>query len=537
MRFQDLASWARIALLCFSCLGVACERNTAPTSVPPKTPAPTLRVYAVSTLAGAIEPCGCVKDMLGGVDHAAAFLQSQEKGAPNSLLVGAGPLFFMDPELDPNRKDQQLFKATALADSFREMGLVAWAPGANDWAAGSAKLAELREKSSAVLLAANLSNAGAPSAPVRVVSVGGLKVGLAGIAEPDATKAFTPQTSDSAASLASAKKQLDEQGARIRIALLAVPRGQALRLIESVPGFQLAILGKPASTGEANEAPSPPVLINRTLVVQAQNHLQSTAVVDLFVRDDGYEFQDASGVGNAERRTSLERRISELEGRIAEWQQRGAAIKPGDLDARRRDLKNLQDELHRLGNPSAPEKGSFFRYKLVDVREGLGSSAKVRAKVASYYERVNEHNREAFKDRLPPPVSATESGYIGVEQCSGCHAEERQFWDTTAHAGAYATLEKPHKEFNLDCVGCHVTGYEKPGGSTVTHVADLKSVQCEVCHGPGSRHAAAPANPAFITSKPPKTLCAPACHHPPHVKPDWNVEAAWKRILGPGHGR
>lgn len=503
-------------------------------SVPPKPP--TLRVYALSTLAGAIEPCGCVKDMLGGVDHAAAFLQSQEKGAPNSMLVGAGPLFFMDPTLDPSKKDQELLKASAIADSLREMNLVAWAPGANDWAAGSAKLAELRQKSSAVLLAGNLSNAGVETAAVRVVSVGGLKVGIAGISEPEATKAFTPAGRDATQSLASAKKQLDEQGARIRIALLAVPRGQALRLVEAVAGFQLAIVGKPISGGEANEAPSPPVLINRTLVVQAQNHLQSTAVIDLFVRDDGYDFQDASGVANAERRASLERRIAELEARIAAWQRSGAAIKSSDLDARRRDLKNLQDELHHLSNPAPPEKGSFFRYKLVEVRERLGSSAKIRAKLASYYEQVNEHNREAFKDRLPPPVAASESGYIGIEQCSACHAEERQFWDSTAHASAYASLEKPHKQFNLDCVGCHVTGYEKPGGSTVTHVADLKAIQCEVCHGPGSRHAAAPTNPAFITEKPAKTLCAPACHHPPHVKSDWNVEAAWKRILGPGHG-
>ena len=98
-------------------------------------------------------------------------------------------------------------------------------------------------------------------------------------------------------------------------------------------------------------------------------------------------------------------------------------------------------------------------------------------------------------------------------------------------------MEKDHKQFNLECVDCHVTGYDKPGGSTVTHVDNLKDVQCEVCHGPGSRHVADPANKEFIVKTPEKSMCASACHHPPHVGPNWNVEEAWKKIIGPGHGQ
>ena len=153
-----------------------------------------------------------------------------------------------------------------------------------------------------------------------------------------------------------------------------------------------------------------------------------------------------------------------------------------------------------------------------------------------YYRRVNDHNKEAFKDRVPPPARPGDATYVGAETCSNCHAQAYEFWKTTPHARAYATLEKQHKEFNLDCVSCHVTGYEKPAGSTVTHVKDLKDVQCEVCHGPGSRHEDEPGDLAALVRSPPKTLCAPACHHPPHVPASWNVEVAWKLILGKGHG-
>src|SRR5262245_50516766 len=70
-----------------------------PTKVEAVSAKPTVRLYVLSTVAGALEPCGCTKDQLGGVDHLAAYLQSQREEAPSRLLVGAGPMLFMEPEV------------------------------------------------------------------------------------------------------------------------------------------------------------------------------------------------------------------------------------------------------------------------------------------------------------------------------------------------------------------------------------------------------------------------------------------------------
>src|ERR1019366_3999588 len=43
---------------------------------------PTVRLYLVTDVAGALEPCGCVKDQLGGLDHAASFIHSEKAAAP-----------------------------------------------------------------------------------------------------------------------------------------------------------------------------------------------------------------------------------------------------------------------------------------------------------------------------------------------------------------------------------------------------------------------------------------------------------------------
>ena len=114
--------------------------------------------------------------------------------------------------------------------------------------------------------------------------------------------------------------------------------------------------------------------------------------------------------------------------------------------------------------------------------------------------------------------------------------EAEEVWDATPHSNAYETLEKDFKEYNLECVGCHVTGYGKPGGSTVTFVDGLKDVQCETCHGPGSKHVEEPEKPGLITLEPDPKSCVEQCHHPPHVE-GFDPVAKMDLVLGPGHGK
>jgi hypothetical protein len=96
------------------------------------------------------------------------------------------------------------------------------------------------------------------------------------------------------------------------------------------------------------------------------------------------------------------------------------------------------------------------------------------------------------------------------------------------------TLQKRNKQFNLDCVGCHVTGYGEPGGSTVTHNLDggLVGVGCESCHGPGAEHAKNPE--VELVRYTPESTCL-ACHNDEHSDL-FDYDAYVKSLTVPGHG-
>jgi len=100
------------------------------------------------------------------------------------------------------------------------------------------------------------------------------------------------------------------------------------------------------------------------------------------------------------------------------------------------------------------------------------------------------------------------TSFIGVQRCAECHKEKFVLWKKTRHARAMATLAAKHRENDPDCFRCHVTGMvgvgvnqtvaagqkENPFAKLIQRQQGnhLPDVQCEVCHGSGTRHAAKP---------------------------------------------
>jgi hypothetical protein len=507
-------------------------------------PPPTIRLYLVSDLAGALEPCGCTKDQLGGVDHLAAWIRSEQPKAPVSAVVAAGPFFFMEPTLRADHAAQDIAKAETIAAAFKSLGLAAFAPGLNDFSAGAAELAKLADASGAAWVEGNGApippedGGAAPAArPFVIRELNGVKVAFIGarVGAVNGPGGMVPADgADPSAALKADAARAKQEGAAVVIALASVGRGIAKRLAENVPQLTAILVGSPGGSGEANTAAPPPERVGDVIIAEMGNHLTSVGVLDLFVRDGSFAFADATGLELGTKRADLTRRIDDLRAKLAAWE-KDAKIQKADLDARRADLQRLEAERTGLEAPRPPSKGSFFRYTIKEMRPALGSDPQVNTAMLAYYKQINEHNKVAFANRLPPSHTPEQPTYVGVNACSQCHKEARAVWDKTRHAKAYPTLSTQFKEFNLDCVSCHVTGYDQPGGSTVTHVDKLENVQCEVCHGPGSKHALNPKKVAIPVAEPKGDMCISACHHPPHVE-HFDPAMRMADILGPGHG-
>jgi len=86
------------------------------------------------------------------------------------------------------------------------------------------------------------------------------------------------------------------------------------------------------------------------------------------------------------------------------------------------------------------------------------------------------------------PAPPADQQYIGAKKCSSCHFDQYLKWRPTKHAKSFDLLPAKYQA-DANCLKCHTTGFGHPTGFKTVADVDLKGTSCEVCHGPGSKHA------------------------------------------------
>ncbi|MFI5400339.1 MAG: multiheme c-type cytochrome, partial [SAR324 cluster bacterium] len=139
-----------------------------------------------------------------------------------------------------------------------------------------------------------------------------------------------------------------------------------------------------------------------------------------------------------------------------------------------------------------------------------------------------------FEQMAARESQAKNSPFVGAFACQACHAAEFAVWQSSPHSHALQGLEKVGKQFDPECLECHVVGVSQGGFVSADITPQLAAVQCESCHGPGRTHVEDPAKvkmTALGTGSPqPGEATCRTCHRGAH-SPKFAFPAYWARIV------
>jgi hypothetical protein len=197
-------------------------------------------------------------------------------------------------------------------------------------------------------------------------------------------------------------------------------------------------------------------------------------------------------------------------------------------------IKAQERERAQVHSPNSQDLQRRLTYQLIPITEKSPLHSQTLEWISAYHHDLKAGNDCKAHPLPPQPEPANGNGYAGQAECELCHVEAVQFWKKTRHASAWDTLVKADKTSDAGCVGCHVTGWQEPGGSNLCNHDSLHDVQCESCHGPAKKHAEFGGGEAYVKLKVPAETCQ-TCHNKLH-SPQFDYSSYLKKVIGPGHG-
>ncbi len=493
---------------------------------------PSFTLFALAEVRGQIGPCGCTSDPLGDISRTTQLIEEARSRGP-VLVVDAGSLLYSKDPVPDHLAAQEELKADLLVSVYQQhMKVGALGLGPADLVKGPEKIRVPR-------IAANVpSGAKLDAKPTSIAKIGNIQVGIFGVIGEDTVKSL--EVGDPIAAGKAAVADLKKQGAQLVIALVQAPsKRDAVRIARDIGGIDVTVAGLGAVAPEPDVISVEADKVGDGWLVIPANRGQIVSRMDVTVRPDGGPLVDAIGKGAAAAKVAqLDRQLASLDVALKKFAEDKTAD-PVFVKQKQAERDQVLAEKKKLETqPDAvPATGSYFTFEQIRINKTLACSAPVRDAIKAYDAAVGKANVAAAAGKLPVPPAKGKAGYVGNEACSDCHSEAVEFWKTTRHAGAWKTLVDRGQEFDYECTGCHVTGWEKPGGSNMGKTEGLIDVGCEVCHGPGSIHAdkGGEEKPFAIIKNPPQDQCATQCHTKEHS--DTFEYASYMRdILGKGHG-
>lgn len=385
-----------------------------------------------------------------------------DKALPPAILLDAGNLLFKQPTVTHS---QEMLTASGLMEIYQQMAIDAVAVGPHDLAGGIEFLKNGPFKGFP-WLSANLVDKHGNSlfSAAKIIERGALKIGIIGLTGPIAAPSPEIITADWRKVLPEHLEQLAKE-CQLVVVLSSLSSEDNAELTRRFPMMSVLI------TADKKQGNILPRVENNTLVTQTMSQGKYLGMLNL------------------------------------DWYPGGSWSTAREPEERIPSGKTQSQHL------------STFNGNFIPLSKTLPEDPVITASVEVVQQRIAVHNQASTNADSQQIADGDQSfsGMAGFVRCRECHPLQTQFWSTTRHAVAYATLLQQRQNFNLDCLPCHITknpDRDKTASwsmeSLLTLPATLQTVGCEACHGAGRTHADQPKKAKLFRKVEEKTCLA--CH-------------------------
>ena len=462
-------------------------------------------VYNVNN-SGYVDVCGCKHKEVrqGSLTRRSSFLkQLRATGRKLFIVDGGSSLYSIKDNVKPENIPEAVRKAGLIVETYNRMGYRAMCVGVFDLVGGLANLKELEKKAKFAFVSANLADLDGNLyfRPYIIETIEGVRVAVFGLTLETMPRPFLEkilpgekppnvQLLDPTEAARKTVKELEGK-ADLIVALSHLREETNFELVKKVPGMHIVV--------------DPFIQYgNHHTWIKEHEWIEHRAE-SIFLRSDG---QGARlGVLDLELQRGAERllgwdHIADIEDRVA------------DGSASADEKKLLEDSA----------KYNHFQFNRISIEPHHLTDPDIDNLIAQWKKKIDPSRVAHLEATLPH-----KQDFLTAEKCSSCHEKQADFWKTTKHSRAMASLEQTGDHHRFDCVGCHSLGYGKAFLDT-TKMGAYANVQCESCHGTKPSHAADPKANSFGRIE--KKACL-VCHNKEQTLKEFNFFTARRQVACP----
>ena len=265
-----------------------------------------LTIFYTAEVHGTPEPCGCTSDPLGDVARYAALVRTAARKGP-VLLVDAGGLSFPESSTRQGEAGERGARDVPGRGAGPHRPAVRRRPGRDRRHAGHRGGGRPGAASRQHLARARTST------PSRLETVGGVRVGIIGVADPALASGLGATGEDPVAAAKREAAALRSKGAELVIALAPVEKPLARRIARDA-AVDLVVLGRQVGQGMDRAEK-----VGNAFLVASADELQRVGRIDIVWRGKG-PLVDAGGPEAAAlRRVEIDQAIARIDDELKAW--------------------------------------------------------------------------------------------------------------------------------------------------------------------------------------------------------------------------